>query len=309
MKTILVAGATGNQGGSVAKLLLKYPEQYTVRCLTRDPTSANAKALAEQGAEIVQGDLGKPSTLSGALEGCWGVFAVTNFYDSTISNDPMSEEQQGCNLAKAALDAGVQCYIWSTQPSVTRLSRGEFSTPLCDGKSRVDDYIREIGLQSVFIATGNFYENLVLRGHVSYDKETDTIMYRHAILKPDAQMSMLYVEKDLSALVKAVFDQWDERKDELTEKYLYVGSAPSTPMDVVAAIEKASGKKCNYVVLPTSTGVKERDTMIHFYNTFGMRPGIMLPDPEVLKLGVKLHSTDDYVRERLLPHLGLEVVN
>lgn len=68
----------------MVKLLLQYPEQYTVRCLTRDPASRSAKALADKGAMLVQGDLTNMSTLPAAVKGCWGVFAVTNFYDTVI---------------------------------------------------------------------------------------------------------------------------------------------------------------------------------------------------------------------------------
>jgi uncharacterized protein YbjT (DUF2867 family) len=81
-RIIAVTGATGNQGGSVAKLLLKYPEEYTVRAITRDAHSNASKLLADLGAEVVQADLKRPETLAAALGGCWGVFGVTNFYDS-----------------------------------------------------------------------------------------------------------------------------------------------------------------------------------------------------------------------------------
>lgn len=81
-KLIAVTGATGNQGGSVAKLLLKYPKEYRVRAITRDAHSIPSKALEDLGAEIVQADLTKPETLPAAVDGCWGVFGVTNFYDA-----------------------------------------------------------------------------------------------------------------------------------------------------------------------------------------------------------------------------------
>jgi hypothetical protein len=76
---------SNESGGSVAKLLLQYGERYEVRCLTRDLASRNAKALVEKGAMLVQGDLTDPSTLSAAVKGCWGVFAVTNFYDAVCN--------------------------------------------------------------------------------------------------------------------------------------------------------------------------------------------------------------------------------
>ena len=66
----------------MAKLLLQYPDLYRVRCLTRNTESLAAKALANQGAELIQGDLADRGSLTAAIDGCWGVFAVTNFYDS-----------------------------------------------------------------------------------------------------------------------------------------------------------------------------------------------------------------------------------
>jgi uncharacterized protein YbjT (DUF2867 family) len=84
-RLIAVTGATGNQGGSVAKLLLQYPEEYRVRAITRDALSSSSKYLGDLGAEIVQADLTKPETLSAAVRGCWGVFGVTNFYDAVCS--------------------------------------------------------------------------------------------------------------------------------------------------------------------------------------------------------------------------------
>jgi uncharacterized protein YbjT (DUF2867 family) len=86
-RLIAVTGATGNQGGSVAKLLLQYPTEYRVRAITRDANSSASKVLKELGAEIVEADLTKPDSLPQAVEGCWGVFGVTNFYDAVCSGE------------------------------------------------------------------------------------------------------------------------------------------------------------------------------------------------------------------------------
>lgn len=87
-----MTGATGNQGGAVAKLLLKYPQEYRVRAITRDAHSSKSKALEDMGAEITQADLTKPETLSAAVSGCWGVFGVTNFYDAVCGTDHFLEK-------------------------------------------------------------------------------------------------------------------------------------------------------------------------------------------------------------------------
>lgn len=69
-----------------------------------------------------------------------------------------------------------------------------------------------------------------------------------------------------------------------------------------------SGKKVVYTTRPT-TGIKDRDIMLQLYESVGMYPGVEVPSPEVLALGIKFHSAEDYVRDRLLPHLGLPVLN
>ena len=59
---------------------------------------------------------------------------VGNDFEQKTKGDPASEEQQGKNLAKAAHDAGVQCYIWSTLPSSEKLSDGKRISQIYEGK-------------------------------------------------------------------------------------------------------------------------------------------------------------------------------
>ena len=74
---ILVVGATGNQGGATAHRLLT--DGWSVRALTRDATSEKAQALAEAGAEVVQGNLEDRASLDAALQDVYSVFGVVNF--------------------------------------------------------------------------------------------------------------------------------------------------------------------------------------------------------------------------------------
>ena len=80
-RLICVTGATGNQGGSVAKLLLQYPDLYKVRAVTGRPESEAAAQLHDLGAEVVKADLNVGYQVAEAVRACWGVFAVTNSYD------------------------------------------------------------------------------------------------------------------------------------------------------------------------------------------------------------------------------------
>jgi uncharacterized protein YbjT (DUF2867 family) len=73
-RTIVVTGATGQQGGATARHLLA--EGWRVRALTRDVTKPAARALAAAGAEIVQADNEDRSSLERAMQDAYGVFSV-----------------------------------------------------------------------------------------------------------------------------------------------------------------------------------------------------------------------------------------
>jgi uncharacterized protein YbjT (DUF2867 family) len=66
-KTITVIGATGQQGGAVARVPLA-TKQWNVRAVTRNPNSEAAKALAEQGTEIVTADVSDEASLPRAFQ-------------------------------------------------------------------------------------------------------------------------------------------------------------------------------------------------------------------------------------------------
>ena len=91
-KTIVVTGATGNQGGATARSLLA--DGWHVRALVRDDTAPAAAALAAAGAELVRGDLDDPASLETAVRGAYGVFSVQ-------SANP-NELTQGTNVVDAA---------------------------------------------------------------------------------------------------------------------------------------------------------------------------------------------------------------
>lgn len=52
-------------------------------------------------------------------------------------------------------------------------------------------------------------------------------------------VTSLYVEKDLGAVCKAVFDNWDTRKSDLDGKYLLASGSRETPRHMVEVLEKS----------------------------------------------------------------------
>src|SRR5882672_1158877 len=132
-KLIAVIGATGQQGGGVLRAL-QARGQFKVRALTRNPDKH--RELAE---EVVEADVDKPETLKAAFEGAHGVFLVTNFYGGA------DELKQATAAVRAAKDAGVNHFIWSTLPDVEAISGGKFNVPHFTGKAKTDRIVKEAG--------------------------------------------------------------------------------------------------------------------------------------------------------------------
>ncbi len=101
--TALILGATGLQGGAVAQEMLH--RGAAIRVLTRSAASPKARALAAQGAEVVQGDLTRPRTLPPAFESIDTVFSVQDFYAPNAGL--IGELEQGRAVIAAAQAAGV----------------------------------------------------------------------------------------------------------------------------------------------------------------------------------------------------------
>jgi len=160
-KLIAVVGATGQQGGAVLRAL-RASSQFKVRALSRNPDKH--RELAD---EVVKADLGHPETLKAAFEGAYGVFLVTNFWE-----EGTDELKQATAAVRAAKDAGVKHFIWSTLPDVEAISRGKFHVPHFTGKAKVDRIVREAGFaHHTFVIAPMYYQNLV--GVLAPQKQAD----------------------------------------------------------------------------------------------------------------------------------------
>src|SRR5258707_9323839 len=149
-KLIAVIGATGQQGGGVLRAL-QASGQFKVRALTRNPDKH--RELAE---EVVEADLGRPETLKAAFEGAHGVFLVTNFQEAGSD-----ELKQATAAIRAAKDAGVKHFVWSTLPDVEGISGGKFNVPHFTGKAKIDRVVKDGGFENyTFVIAPFYYQNL-----------------------------------------------------------------------------------------------------------------------------------------------------
>jgi len=150
-KLIVVIGATGQQGGAVLRAL-QASSQFKLRALTRDPDKH--RNLAE---EVVTADLNRPETLEVAFKAAHGVFLVTNFWE-----EGANELKQATAAVRAAKEADVKHFIWSTLPNVEAISRGKFHLPHFTGKAKIDQIVTEAGFANhTFVIAPFYYQNLV----------------------------------------------------------------------------------------------------------------------------------------------------
>lgn len=152
---ILVTGATGAQGGSVARHLLGRGT-FAVRALTRTPASDKAKALRAAGAEVVQGDLEDIMALRAAMDGCYGVFGVTNYWEHFDG-----EYRQGRNLVDAVAASKIEHFVFSTLPFAKKISKGVLEVAHLDVKGRLEEYARAKPTPATFIHVAFYYENFL----------------------------------------------------------------------------------------------------------------------------------------------------
>ena len=117
-RPIVVTGATGKQGGAVARHLLA--SGHSVRALTRNPDKPAAQALKEAGAEVVQADLEDRSSIDAALKGAAGLYSVQDFLEAGVE----AEQRQGLNLTAALSDSGVEHVVYTGASTMDRNTGG-----------------------------------------------------------------------------------------------------------------------------------------------------------------------------------------
>ena len=142
--------------------LLRHPDAYNVRALTRDPTKPAAQSLAARGAEVYRADIDNgPDTLAAAFEGAHAIYALTDFWQTQSAT---AEIVQG----KAIVDAAARIttlehLIWSAIPNPERMSGGKFlHVNHWKSKSLVTEYIQqkpELWTKTTTILFPNYFEN------------------------------------------------------------------------------------------------------------------------------------------------------
>jgi uncharacterized protein YbjT (DUF2867 family) len=146
--TVVVTGATGKHGGAVARVLLA--RGHSVRAITRDPNSKQAKLLADAGASLVAASLEDIASIAKALKGATSLFAMTTPFGGTDA-----EIRQGVAAADAAKAVGVHLVFTSVGNADKKTG-----VPHFDSKYEVEKHIAKIGVSATILAPVAFMENI-----------------------------------------------------------------------------------------------------------------------------------------------------
>ena len=203
-KEVLVTGATGGQGGAVARRLRE--RGWAVRALVRDPRAARARELAARGVRLVTGDLDDPRSLREAARGVHGVFSVQP--SDLTAPDPALEIRRGRNVADAAAAAEVAHLVYSSVGAAGRNSGViHFET-----KTEIEAHVRAVGIPATVLRPVFFMENWPSLVTLSPAGERVGAI----ALDPDTRLQMIALE-DIGRIAAHAFDRPDEHIDRTIE--------------------------------------------------------------------------------------------
>lgn len=275
-KIIAVFGATGAQGGGLARAILNDKNSdFAVRAITRNPASGKAESLASLGAEVVAADVDNAESVRQALEGAYGAFFVTFFWDHF---SPEKEYGQARIMAEAAKDAGLKHVIWSTLEDTRNwvpldddrmpTLQGKYKVPHFDGKGEADRFFVEAGVPTTFLRASFYWDNFIYFG-AGPAKGPDDNFYLTFPLD-DKKMAGIAAE-DIGKCAYGIF----KRGTEMFGKTVGVAGEHLTGKEMAAAMSKAVGEEIHFNNVTPETyrsfgfpGADDLGNMFQFYRDF-----------------------------------------
>jgi uncharacterized protein YbjT (DUF2867 family) len=269
--SIVVTGATGRQGGAVARKLID--DGWDVCAFVRDADKPASRALAGLGANLLTGDLNDADSVNQAVDGAYGVFSV-----QTWANGVDVEERQGKIVADAAASARVEHFIYS---SVGGSNRGT-GVPHFESKWRVEQYIHEVALPYTIFRPAYFMENLL--------NQRESVCDGHLAppMNPDVPLQFVAID-DIASFVAMAFrspGSWLGHSPELAGDEL-------TFLEVAGVLSARLGRdvEVRAVVRPAEP---ERQVMARWFEDYGYDADIS----ELRATLPSLHTFESWAAEK-----------
>ncbi len=245
--SVLVIGATGLQGGSVARTLLG--RGHRVRAFTREVDSPEATQLQDLGAELAVGDSEDRESVIHAAEGVDAVYAMTSFYESGLE----AEVRQGKTIADAVKAADVKHFVYASVGNADKST----GIPHFESKYEIEQHIKSLGIPHTIVAPVWFYDNVLspwtlpglIQGTLSL------------LVPPDRPVHQIPLQ-DISSFVSLVL----ENRDRFLSKRIDVASDELSGNRAAEIISSAFGRPINYVPLQMGGDL---DKMYEWFETVG----------------------------------------
>lgn len=302
-KIIAVVGATGAQGGGLARAILDDTDsEFAVRALTRNPGSDKARALADRGAEVVQADLDDVDSLERALRGAYGAFFVTNFWEHF---SPEKEKEQARNLATAAKRAGVRHVVWSTLEDTREqvpldddrmpTLMGSYKVPHFDAKGESDAFFRELEVPTTFLRASFYWENMIYFGLGPKRGEDGVVTL--SLPMGDRKLSGVAAE-DIGRVAYGIF----RRGPELVGETIGAAGDELTGEEMAARLSAALGEPVRYQPVTPATfrsfgfpGAEDLGNMFQYYQEFEAELAAVRDVARSRELNPRLQSFDQWL--------------
>ncbi|KYQ89195.1 putative epimerase [Tieghemostelium lacteum] len=292
-KLISVFGATGAQGGSVARALLK--NGYKVRAFSRNIDSASSLELKKLGAELYKIDMDQPECdIQKALENSDGLFLVTNFWSFFEK-----EEEYGKKVVNAALKANIKHIVFSGLSACKEISKGKYNVPHFDLKHKIEDYIRQLSKQNPNFVSSFVYAPFYMQNFSTafMPKKNEHGTYNLSMPQdPNVPLDMGDID-DIGEIVLAQFNNPQKYSGMIvpfTGSYL-------TGEEIAKKLSNYTGKTVNYCFVPPNEfaklpfpGAGEMAQMFGFYNEYG---AFYKLDKSIAPSITKLHTFDDFLKQ------------
>lgn len=247
--SVLVIGATGNQGGSVVKAIL--PKGYRIRTITRNLESPAAKKLIEQGVEIMKGDFSDSDSLIKAATGVDTVYAMT----TPFQGGPEAEVKQGIAIVDAVKKADVGHLIFGSVANADRKT----GIPHFDSKYEVEKHVASLNIPYTISAPVYFMDNYLTPMTLPLLKEGKLSLG----MPPNRPLQQISVN-NIGAFVAALV----ERRDKVFGKRIDIAGDELTGEQTVAILSKAIGHKIKYEGFDPEILQKESDDLAAMYKWF-----------------------------------------
>jgi uncharacterized protein YbjT (DUF2867 family) len=254
-KIIAVVGATGAQGGGLARAILADPAgPFTVRALTRNADSAKAREFAAQGAEVVEADLDDEASVRRAFAGAYGAFVVTNYW---VQRTPEQERartratmelDQAAIAARAAKHAGLKHVVWSTledsRPHFQRLGSvvpdvfDGYKVPHFDAKNEANAAFTDLGVPTTFLQTTFYYESFLV-GQGPHRDENGELVLTNPM---DDKVMSLVAADDIGKTALGIF----RRGEEFVGKTVSIAGTHATGAELADKFTAALNEKVTY---------------------------------------------------------------